>query len=84
MSGYHKTSISLDANLARRAQERAARLGFKQSFSAYVAKLIEDDLADRPPLQETTIKDDHEPAHTKPGPADPRKYKLPKRRRPAA
>lgn len=40
-----KTSISLDADLAERAKDRAEELGFKHSFSGYLAKLIKEDLA---------------------------------------
>lgn len=53
MSGYHKTSISLEPDLAQRAVERAAALGFGNSFSAYVAKLIRDDIAERGALAES-------------------------------
>lgn len=86
MSGYHKTSISLEPDLALRAQARAKALGFRQSFSAYVAKLIEDDLHERAPLQERAdeMKDDHAPAHTKPGKPDPTPYTKGKRRGKAA
>lgn len=40
-----KTSISLDPDLVIRAKKVAAKRGFRHSFSAYLAKLIEDDLA---------------------------------------
>jgi hypothetical protein len=39
-----KTSISLDLDLIVRAKEIAKARGFKHSFSAYIAKLIEDDV----------------------------------------
>lgn len=47
--GTKKTSISLDPELESRAKERAESLGFKYSFSAYIAALIRDDIkaADR-------------------------------------
>jgi hypothetical protein len=44
-----KTSISIDPTLAARALRRAAQLGFQNSFSAYVAKLIREDLERNPP-----------------------------------
>lgn len=47
-----KTSISLPASVIASAKERAAECGFENSFSAYVAKLIKDDLA-RNPRQDT-------------------------------
>lgn len=43
-----KTSISLDPSLENRAKQRADELGFANSFSAYIAKLIRDDLATNP------------------------------------
>lgn len=42
--GTKKTSISLDPDLEQRAKQRAEQLGFKYSFSAYVASLIRDDI----------------------------------------
>jgi hypothetical protein len=53
MRGFYKTSISLDPDLAERAEQRAAALGFSTSFSAYVAKLIADDLAGAGPMHPT-------------------------------
>lgn len=39
-----KRSVSLDKPTFRDGKERAARLGFKRSFSAYVDRLIREDL----------------------------------------
>lgn len=44
---YQSTAISLHPELLARAKSRAAKLGFATSFSAYVAKLISEDLASR-------------------------------------
>jgi hypothetical protein len=55
MPGSHKTSISLDADLMAKAERRADALGFGNSFSAYIAKLIRDDVASRPALDETPL-----------------------------
>lgn len=45
MSRTHKTvSISLTPELIELAKNRAIELGFKNSFSAYVAKLVEEDV----------------------------------------
>lgn len=41
---YHKTSISLAPEIAKLAEERAKELGFENSFSAYIQKLIREDL----------------------------------------
>lgn len=69
MPGSHKTSISLDAELMVRAERRAAALGFANSFSAYIAKLIRDDVAERKALAETpatyTVKRTTEPTKRK-------------------
>lgn len=43
--GYHKTSISLSPEVATAAAKRARELGFENSFSAYIQKLIREDLA---------------------------------------
>lgn len=45
MSRTHETvAISLHPELRDEARQRAAQLGFGNSFSAYVAKLIAEDL----------------------------------------
>lgn len=50
MSRTHKTvAISLRPELQADALARAKELGFQNSFSAYVAKLIADDLASQQP-----------------------------------
>jgi hypothetical protein len=67
MSGYHKTSISLDPDLAQRASDRANALGFGNSFSAYVAKLIREDLAEGDALAESSAATT--PANPKPAKA---------------
>lgn len=59
-----------------RAIKRAQALGFGNSFSAYIAKLIRDDVAERGALSETP-----EPAHAKPGPPNLRPYKLSRKRK---
>ena len=38
-----KTSVSIRKDLYQRAEARAKELGFENSFSAYVSKLITDD-----------------------------------------
>lgn len=40
--------LSITPELYKLAMERAERLGFENSFSAYIQKLIKDDL-DKPP-----------------------------------
>jgi hypothetical protein len=42
------------ADVLERAKARAERLGFRNSFSAYVVKLIEDDLSTAPPTEPPT------------------------------
>ena len=42
-------TVSMERSLYEQAEERAKRLGFR-SFSAYVAKLIEEDVRDRPAI----------------------------------
>lgn len=43
-----KTSVSLSKEILPRAFARARALGFKNSFSAYIEKLIADDLKAEP------------------------------------
>lgn len=43
---YKTYAISLPPELKARAEARAARLGFGNSFSAYIARLLQDDLAE--------------------------------------
>jgi len=41
---YQNVSLSIEPELLERARQRARKLGFKNSFSAYVQLLIEEDL----------------------------------------
>lgn len=45
---YVKTSISLAPDIVKQAEERAKELGFENSFSAYIQKLIREDLEANP------------------------------------
>lgn len=41
---FHKVSVSLNPETLPAAKKRAQKLGFTNSFSAYVQKLVDDDL----------------------------------------
>lgn len=75
-TGYHKTSISLEPGLAARADARAKRLGFENSFSAYVQRLIREDLEHE---QATAAKLSEVHTPVKPQPERPVSYRKPTR-----
>jgi hypothetical protein len=51
-----KTSISLDPGLMIKAKRIARERGFKNSFSAYIAKVIEEDIKRDAELREKLEK----------------------------
>lgn len=44
---YQNVSLSIEPELLKKAREQARKRGFKNSFSAYVQLLIEEDLGVR-------------------------------------
>lgn len=50
---HTNVSVSITPELMKAAKQAAANKGFGNSFSAYVAKLIADDIAGSPELTET-------------------------------